>query len=232
MAKLNGVNVLDMTDGKIKKVEYDGEQYELTEGDARTGDIVLIIEAREDTTLSAFYLYVGSLSDGDHRLIDDVGELGSNFNNCYRLFRRVKPQPEFKVGDIVTVIGEGTSCNRIGDVGEVTETYTKGEMIRVKVPYRGITSNVHSYHGIRHATYEEIKNYERILAFSKAGRKVNEFREGDIVRASHYGIVEVDYFAEGDPHQVKFTVDNKSNAMHVEGCGLIVPVERRVDLDD
>lgn len=44
MAKLEGVKTLDMVNGEITKVAYNGAEYERVEGDAQEGDLVLITD--------------------------------------------------------------------------------------------------------------------------------------------------------------------------------------------
>ncbi|RAP05498.1 hypothetical protein C2W58_01930 [Bacillus pumilus] len=41
MAALKGVKTIDMKDGEITKVSYEGAEYERVEGDAKVGDLVL-----------------------------------------------------------------------------------------------------------------------------------------------------------------------------------------------
>lgn len=57
MAKLNGVNVVDMCNGKVEKVSYQGEEYVRVEGDAQNGDIALVLEGW------------GSIREREYRLV-------------------------------------------------------------------------------------------------------------------------------------------------------------------
>ncbi|MGQ9336363.1 hypothetical protein [Bacillus paralicheniformis] len=89
MAKLTGVKTLDMVNGEITKVAYDGAEYERVEGDAQEGDLVLITDGSWcDATKGEFYLSVG-ISAKDPRIVDDIDEVDSNYDESYALFRKV-----------------------------------------------------------------------------------------------------------------------------------------------
>ncbi|MEK3817462.1 hypothetical protein [Bacillus sp. FSL K6-1284] len=89
MAKLEGVKTLDMVNGEITKVAYGGAEYERVEGDAQEGDLVLITDGSWcDATKGEFYLSVG-ISAKDPRIVDDIDEVDSNYDESYALFRKV-----------------------------------------------------------------------------------------------------------------------------------------------
>ncbi|MDQ0154963.1 hypothetical protein [Robertmurraya andreesenii] len=59
MAKLNGVKTLDMVNGEITKVEYNGAVYEKVDGKAQAGDIGLRIRSDASwANIGSFYLVV------------------------------------------------------------------------------------------------------------------------------------------------------------------------------
>lgn len=113
MAKLEGVKTLDMVNGEITKVAYNGAEYERVEGDAQEGDLVLITDGSWcDATKGEFYLSVG-ISAKDPRIVDDIDEVDSNYDESYVLFRKVsasQPSLEDRVealkSDVAALKGE------------------------------------------------------------------------------------------------------------------------------
>ncbi|APH46896.1 hypothetical protein BSF20_19340 [Bacillus amyloliquefaciens] len=90
MAKLEGVKTLDMVNGEITKVAYDGAEYERVEGEAKVGDLVLITtNGWTDAREGEFYKAVGVDSGGDAKIKDDRGTIDSHFRYNYDLFRKV-----------------------------------------------------------------------------------------------------------------------------------------------
>ncbi|KMM63414.1 hypothetical protein ACH95_00870 [Bacillus glycinifermentans] len=90
MAKLDCVKTLDMVNGEITKVAYDGAEYERVEGPAQTGDLVLpITDGFRDATKGSFYKAIDVDRDGDAVILDDVGDRDGSFRHNYDLFRKV-----------------------------------------------------------------------------------------------------------------------------------------------
>ncbi|MGB9945317.1 hypothetical protein ACO0DA_20245 [Bacillus subtilis] len=89
MAKLVSVKTLDMVNGEITKVAYDGAAYERVEDEARKGDLLMMKnDVRLDTTPGAFY-YVMSLGNGKAKILDDVDLPHTWSREYYDLFRKV-----------------------------------------------------------------------------------------------------------------------------------------------
>ncbi|ASS64279.1 hypothetical protein CHN56_03848 [Bacillus velezensis] len=90
MAKLNGVETLDMVNGEITKVAYGGSEYVKAEGLPKMGDLVRAEEGGYDITYGAFYKIT---DDADHaddvRFLDDVDFGRVRFGDDYELFRKV-----------------------------------------------------------------------------------------------------------------------------------------------
>ena len=91
MAKLQNVKTIDMQDGLVTKIEYNGDVYEYfgedNYGEQKSGDIVLNKDNRTDTVKGAYYQvnYYG-------KVYDDADELHTNIQrNCYA-FRRANPE--------------------------------------------------------------------------------------------------------------------------------------------
>ncbi|MEG7333277.1 hypothetical protein [Bacillus sp. 0102A] len=64
MAKLEGVKTLDMVNGEITKIAYDGAEYERVEGEAQAGDLALALESGLDTTAGAYYSIMNPIDAG------------------------------------------------------------------------------------------------------------------------------------------------------------------------
>lgn len=146
MAKLEGVKTLDMVNGEITKVSYNGAEYERVEGPAQTGDLVLpITDGFRDATKGSFYKAIDVDRDGDAVILDDVGDRDGSFRHNYDLFRKVSashPTLEERVStnekdieslkfDVATLKGEAEpkyiridkSEAKAGDFVKFIETY-------------------------------------------------------------------------------------------------------------
>lgn len=123
MAKLNGVKTLDMVNGEITKVAYDGAEYEKIAHDfrdAQTGDLFL-------NTVNGDYYEITIRESNFHgishpvRFINDIGRDGGYMRACsvHPLFRKIsadKPK-RLTVGDYAKVIANDSSHHaEIGDI--------------------------------------------------------------------------------------------------------------------
>ena len=91
--------------------------------------------------------------------------------------------PEFKVGDYVTVYVNGKE--KIAKIDELTENNSKAHglwydrtLVNIKQDY-WFPSGLNEF---RHATPTEIAEYEVSLTFHKHGRKPFEVKEGDLIK--------------------------------------------------
>ncbi|WP_205689360.1 hypothetical protein [Bacillus paralicheniformis] len=82
MAKLEGVKTLDMVNGEITKVSYDGAEYERVEGIARrvgkSGDLVLNGHKHPDLKLGEFYLLVRDEGTSLLSVRDEIDDFHGN----------------------------------------------------------------------------------------------------------------------------------------------------------
>ncbi|MEC3606677.1 hypothetical protein P9126_06655 [Bacillus glycinifermentans] len=82
MAKLEGVKTLDMVNGEITKVSYNGAEYERVEGNARrvgkSGDLVLNGHRHPDLKLGEFYLLVRDEGTSWLSVRDEVDDFHGN----------------------------------------------------------------------------------------------------------------------------------------------------------
>lgn len=117
MAALKGVKTLDMVDGEITKVSYEGAEFERVEGDAKVGDIIrLTEEARHDVTPGGFYTVRG-VRGARVQITDDVNEPHHWDEDYYDLFR--KKHRRLKVGDYAKVV-EGSDLDE-ADAGDIVK---------------------------------------------------------------------------------------------------------------
>ncbi|MEC1426669.1 hypothetical protein P9D51_11190 [Bacillus sonorensis] len=91
MAKLEGVKTLDMVNGEITKVSYDGAEYERVEGIPRSvgraGDLLLNGYDHSDLEVNAFYKIVDK--DGLKTIYDEVEDAHNNALTEGAVFRKV-----------------------------------------------------------------------------------------------------------------------------------------------
>src|SRR5690625_2737198 len=59
LAKLEGVKVIDMKDGEVTKISYEGVEYTKVETEAMSGDIIRYIDDYEDTPSTDFFKVKG-----------------------------------------------------------------------------------------------------------------------------------------------------------------------------
>lgn len=82
MAKLTGVKTLDMVNGEITKVAYNGAEYERVEGNARrvgkSGDLVLNGHRHPDLKLGEFYLLVRDEGTSLLSVRDEIDDFHGN----------------------------------------------------------------------------------------------------------------------------------------------------------
>ncbi|MED4309212.1 hypothetical protein P9256_02215 [Bacillus paralicheniformis] len=82
MAKLHGVKTLDMVNGEITKVAYDGAEYERVEGTPRSvgksGDLVLNGHRHPDLKLGGFYLLVRDEGTSLLSVRDEIDDFHGN----------------------------------------------------------------------------------------------------------------------------------------------------------
>ncbi|MBX6362045.1 MAG: hypothetical protein IRZ03_18470 [Acidobacterium ailaaui] len=219
----------------------------------RVGDFIKFIEDDVDITVGKYYKIVEIDDDGDYRFYDDVVEKNwvSPGADNVEFYEKVNAaadeavtadaEPEFKVGDYVKLsIPDGKSPAfgwgdvKNGDVGKVVSVWDF--KIVVDFPKQKEWN----------AKPEElIKLTAREVSFAKAGRKLDEFKVGDIVRIidSHayvnglkgYDglITEIDDIDEMSLpfHVIKpsFVENDVNTWLHASQIELITPVENRVD---
>lgn len=102
-----------------------------------------------------------------------------NAKYCSMCGKKLVDEPEFKVGDYVTFDGANIAVSKID---RISGSYLHGLWYGPKV--KKIKQD-HFLSGgtlIRHATPEEIAEYEAALSFHEHGRKPFEVKKGDLIR--------------------------------------------------
>src|SRR5690625_2049501 len=147
MARLEGVKTLDMVNGEITKVEYNGEVYEKVDT-PKKGDIGLFTEDSWVSITEGGSVFTEIID------VDDVGdpqvssELGSVWRSKYLTYFRKPSAPSLKAGDKVRLISDnpkyGFGLVRVGVVGEVRRI--NGDDLVVDFPnhthWNGIISDI------------------------------------------------------------------------------------------
>ena len=113
----------------------------------------------------------------------------TNSKYCSMCGNKLVDEPEFKVGDYVTVHVNGKE--KIAKIDELTENNSKAHglwydrtLVNVKQDY-WFTSGMNKFR-LRHATPTEILEYEVALTFLEHDRKPFEVKRGDVVYLKGY----------------------------------------------
>lgn len=112
---------------------------------------------------------------------------------CSWCGKKLVDEPEFKVGDYITNVTSDNERTFIGVVSVINLDMhdglfyhrEKNELLRIIVRTELGT--------VRHATPEEIAEYESALTFHKHGRKPFEVKQGDILRGDKGNIFFADF---------------------------------------
>ncbi|WP_350303601.1 hypothetical protein [Bacillus pumilus] len=125
MAALKGVKTLDMKNGEITKVSYEGAEYERVEGDAKVGDLVHLAE------VGAFYKCYDVDFEGDAFFAFGI----ALYRSKYGLFR--KKHARLKVGDYAKVINNVMEYRE----GDIVQIAGSGRRLDFKVDFINVTGS-------------------------------------------------------------------------------------------
>ncbi|WP_226568190.1 hypothetical protein [Bacillus stratosphericus] len=236
MAALKGVKTIDMKNGEITKVAYDGAEYERVEGEAKVGDLVLITDDSWcDATEGAFYLSI-DISAEDPVIVGGIDEKDSNYSDGYALFR--KKHTRLKVGDYAKAIGY-FSDYRIneGDIVKILEDEPWADFPPFKCEFinkENIEDRLFYEDELVLATEAEVaaaKEAEEKRSIEakwvEIGRKVGEYKVGDIVKYRSDG--EICEVIKVEGYITMMTANHGDCPELAEDIELITPVEARFD---
>ncbi|WP_428828529.1 hypothetical protein ACPJHH_13260 [Bacillus altitudinis] len=177
MAALKGVKTIDMVDGEITKVAYEGAEYERVEGDAKVGDLVLTKVHELDVSPNEFYLVIDVDCDKDPFVVDDSGDDSYLESDKHRLFR--KKHTRLKVGDYAKVINNVMEYRE----GDIVQIAGSGRRLDFKVDFINVTGS--TKHKDRVYGYIDAKDLTRATDAEVAEAKeklIPKFSVGDYAK--------------------------------------------------
>ncbi|MEK4311747.1 hypothetical protein [Bacillus sp. FSL P2-0092] len=245
MAALKGVKTIDMVGGEITKVSYEGAEYERVEGDAKVGDLLSVTEGIYHENVGEFFECYDVDCDGDAVFDDGVCRGVALERSTYVLFRK-KPT-RLKVGDYAKVVDEG-EISITGDIVKITEDDHGTTPFRCAViTGKGAGDYFWACESeLVHATEAEVATAKEAEAkrsieakWAKIGRKVDEYKVGDIVSyadTTWFGNSGIGEVSEGQllSYQVRIVATDRGgfkNEYYLSKgrVTLITPVEARFD---
>lgn len=248
MAVLKGVKTLDMVDGEITKVSYEGSEYEKTDSPVEAGDLFLLKEGHlvVGGEVGAFYS-TKKYDDGDIVIPTAFTGNASNTQSIGKGVAFRKKHTRLKVGDYAKVVDE-EEISITGYIVKITEDD------RGNVPFRcdvitGKGAGDYFWareHELVLATEDEVAAAKEAEAkrsveekWAKIGRKVGEYRVGDIVAYDDqcwFGNSGIGEVVEGTymNYQVRVAATDRGgfkNEYYLQKSrvALITPVEARFD---
>ncbi|UTV32005.1 hypothetical protein [Bacillus altitudinis] len=233
MAALKGVKTIDMVDGEITKVAYEGAEYERVEGEAEVGDIIRLPGNSYKHAIPGGFYAVISVIDRDVIVMENCGNHHRWTAGLYELFR--KKHVRLKVGDYAKVVA---GCI-IGDAGNIVKISADDHG---NIPYRCdvITGRrTGDWFWAREselvlATEDEVAAAKEAEAkrfieakWAKIGRKVDEYKVGDIAKYRSDG--EICEVIKVEGYITMMTAKHGYCPELSEDIELITPVEARFD---
>lgn len=252
MAKLDGVKLIDVQDGEVKKISYEGSAYVAICDSPEMGDIVRspgVWDAEE----GAFYKVVTRDGFGDNAIIDDVGDKRSGLNT-FDIFRKVAGTEVSSLDERVTVLEnrvdkiEGNDAEKL-EVGEYAKVVgdtllgevNPGAFVEIESEkdfagdYRIRLMDGSDYDYANPEALEKVDLSDEDIKLIKLGRKPGEYKSGDIIKVTEtFGVLKIDI---GDLAEVKKrgpskgTIYMKGSPSYILAGELVAPVESRVDIE-
>lgn len=169
MASLTGVKTLDMTNGEITKVAYNGVEYVKVDGPAQSGDLALRHPSVNnlDVTAGCFYEVAEAYED-KIRISDDVDDLAAHKQSVFSFFRKQGAERvgAFEVGDYIVPLPEADHHYKITNtdmkLAKVVKEYDP--RIKLEIIAHNDESRIGNVYGVcsvhfRKATPEEVEKY-------------------------------------------------------------------------
>lgn len=231
----------------------------------KVGDYVVPLQvANTEYSITDTRMTLGKVVEGLHASGDDIRvevvkheraeEIGADWSVMSKYFRKATvtevaaatAPPKPKTGDIVVITANtNASRNKVGDIGKVGESTSYDAIVDVPGKTEG-TGNWTMYEDMRLATPAEIEKYEASLVqmekdavFTKAGRKPNEYRKGDVVRFTDdytaIGVVEDENGGRGPDNLVGVRTDREKDSYQgpkIKNVEIVCFAENRVDTQE
>lgn len=241
MAKLNGVKTIDMVNGEITKVSYDGAEYALVKGFGKIGDLVQCNRVHAFFTKGEFYEVTEISEEGEwvHAIDDEYDRYHLDVVKSAKLFRKVSAQtaptiekmseskPELKSGDFVRFEKDrlGITANKIYEIVD-NKTYGLG------VVDDNDMFDVGHKRGDKYEilSAEEVAKHRESEKWAKIGRKPNEYRKGDIISYEHFHPIAYYIVTRIENDRVYYNCRNHGNSEEFsrkdsKAINLVAPVE-------
>ncbi len=233
MAKLEGVKTIDMVNGEITKVEYDGAIFEKAEGRAQASDIVRVRDAWGSQNVGEYFEVI-SVTDKCVRV-----EGNTCSASCYDY--RVEPFRKVSEANPKTVkrkarVGERILITDAGFAGG-DPTYKNGDILTVKsVGDWGKDTVIAEEVEARKGPYIYDKEYEVII--EEESKPAPTFSEGDRVKAlangeygdiaaGEIGIVSDIYVSETDPYTIGVETDEDHDYFRPQDIELVSEAKKK-----
>ncbi|MFV4878909.1 hypothetical protein [Bacillus velezensis] len=127
----------------------------------------------------------------------------------------------------------GFTDGNIYEVSDNAYNHSRGTLIRIEGGscFRG--AGFATPDQLEILSEEEAAEIERQQAeeakWAKIGRKVGEYKKGDIVNTEYYGVFEVTEIDKGSEHPIRGKMNGYESGMMIKGVTLVTPVEARFD---
>lgn len=235
--KLGNVKILDVKEGEIKKIEYKGAEYERIDDYAIKDDLIFI----QHETDKGFYKVENNKHTAWVCFTDSFNRKLCCLHTDCTVFR--KKHTRLKVGDYARVVGD-TYCSDIvgGTIVKITDLADEDGDVRFELVGDGDYAYAKPS-SLEKVSAEDADKFKEEAStkekWAKIGRKVGEYRKGDIVAyddAEWYmngGIGEITAEADEDNYILVSSVDYQGKRIRfVSAPGkltLISPCEARFD---
>ncbi|QVY62955.1 hypothetical protein [Cytobacillus gottheilii] len=140
MAKLMNVKTLDMVNGEITKVEYDGAVYEKVDGKAQIGDLVTTISSWGTIEVGENYIVIDTRSHSGHDYVD-VGNNIVGYQEDFVAYRKTSANPTTSLDERVSTLEqrvdslEGKGGEQAVEYREVKREAKVGELVKIVDAY-------------------------------------------------------------------------------------------------
>ena len=228
------------------EVTVGGDKYRKVEREAREGDIVKITDENLPSYVidGAFYKIDSLDGDGDPFIIDEDGDIynlcGDDFEVYEKVTQRQTQSALLNVGEYAKKVSDAGG-DEVGTILKITKNDRNSafQYIYATEKLDGNSGDIYALGQLVRATEAEVEDakhalkqkQQEVTKWGAIGRKVGEYKAGDIVQYTddEYGEVVPVLSVDGEYVEVQ-TVDYGVCTENACDMKLIVPVEQRFDL--